>query len=83
MIINRVCGLALPVSTKFLINDVMMKGHFRRLLPIVLGVTLATLIQAVTSFSLTQLLSKAAQRLIAEMRMRGPGTYRPPPRPLL
>jgi subfamily B ATP-binding cassette protein MsbA len=70
MIVNRVCGLALPVSSKFLIDNVMRRGQMDMLLPIVLGVILATAIQGVTSFSLTQLLSKAGQRLIYEMRVK-------------
>jgi ABC-type multidrug transport system fused ATPase/permease subunit len=68
MAISRVCGLVLPFSTKTLIDDVLGKGKHELLVPIVLAVLGATFIQAVTSFSLTQLLSKAAQRLIAEMR---------------
>ena len=70
MIINRVCGLALPVSTKYLIDNVMRRGQTELLVPIVLAVLLATVIQGVTSFSLTQLLSKSGQRLIFEMRVR-------------
>ncbi len=70
MLINRVCGLVLPYSTKYLVNDVMLKGELKLLVPIVLGVVGATLIQGVTSFSLTQLLSKAGQRLIFEMRVK-------------
>lgn len=70
MIINRVCGLALPVSTKYLIDNVMRRGQTGLLVPIVLAVLLATVIQGVTSFSLTQLLSKSGQRLIFEMRVR-------------
>jgi subfamily B ATP-binding cassette protein MsbA len=70
MLINRVCGLALPYSTKFLVNDVMLKGQFKLLMPIVLTVVLATIIQGITSFSLTQLLSKSGQRLIYEMRIQ-------------
>ncbi len=70
MIINRICGFALPVSTKYLIGDVMRRHQNDRLLPIVLTVALATMIQGITSFSLTQVLSKAAQRLITEMRMK-------------
>jgi ABC-type multidrug transport system fused ATPase/permease subunit len=70
MILNRVSGLVLPVSSKYLIDDVMRKGNIRLLLPIILCVMAATIIQGITSFSLTQLLSKAAQRLIAEMRMK-------------
>ncbi len=68
MVINRVSGLVLPYSTKFLIDSVITKHHVELLRPLVLLVLLATAIQGVTSFSLTQLLSKAAQRLIAELR---------------
>ena len=62
--------MVLPASTKFLIDDII--GHQRRDLlgPLVLAVVLATAVQGVTSFALTQLLSKAAQRLIAELRRK-------------
>ena len=68
MVINRVSGLVLPYSTKFLIDGVITKHHVALLRPLVLIVLSATIIQGITSFSLTQLLSKAAQRLIAELR---------------
>lgn len=70
MIVNRVCGFALPVSTKYLIGDVMVHHRYYMLWPIVLTVAGATIVQGITSFSLTQVLSKAAQRLITEMRMK-------------
>jgi subfamily B ATP-binding cassette protein MsbA len=70
MAINRVASLVLPYSTRFLIDNVIIKRQAQLLKPLVLGVLLATLIQGVTSFSLTQLLSKAAQRLIAELRKK-------------
>jgi ABC-type multidrug transport system fused ATPase/permease subunit len=70
MAINRVAGLVLPASTKYLIDTVMRQHHAEKLLPLVGVVFAATAIQAVTSFSLTQLLSKAAQRMIAELRMQ-------------
>ena len=70
MLINRVSGLVLPYSTKYLIDTVMVKHHLELLKPLVGAVLLATLIQGVTSFALTQLLSKAAQRLIAELRSK-------------
>jgi subfamily B ATP-binding cassette protein MsbA len=69
-LINSVCGIVLPGSTKFLIDNVIGKHQTKLLMPLVGGVLLATLIQGVTSYSLTQLLSKEAQRLIAEMRRR-------------
>lgn len=70
MIINRASGLVLPASTRYLIDNVMGK-HLLNQLPIIVGVVVcATIIQGVTSFTLTQLLSKAGQRLIAELRMK-------------
>src|SRR5439155_4200847 len=50
--------------------DIIGKRRTELLLPLVLGVIGATVIQGVTSFTLTQLLSKAAQRLIAELRRK-------------
>src|SRR5271155_3595397 len=70
MVINRVSGLVLPASTKFLVDNVLIKRQAEKLPWIVGAVLLATVIQAITSFSLTQLLSKAAQRLIADLRMQ-------------
>src|SRR5215467_3094607 len=68
--INRAAGLVLPGSTKFLIDDVVQKRRQELLVPLAAAVGVAVLIQAVTSFVLTQLLSTSAQRLIAEMRIR-------------
>jgi len=68
MAVNRVSGLALPYSTKYLIDNVMIHRQTQLLLPLVGGVLLATLLQGVTSYTLTQTLSKAAQRMITELR---------------
>jgi subfamily B ATP-binding cassette protein MsbA len=70
MVINRAAGLVLPTSTKFLVDDVIAKRRVELLLPLVMAVFVATLIQGGTSFTLTQLLSKEAQRLITELRRR-------------
>ncbi|MGE0884678.1 MAG: ABC transporter ATP-binding protein [Blastocatellales bacterium] len=70
MIINRLVGLVLPASTKFLIDDVVGKQRSDLLMPIALAAGAATLVQAVTSFSLSQVLGVAAQRAITEMRKR-------------
>ena len=70
MAINRAAGLVLPYSTKYLVDDVILKQKVDLLVPLVLAVLCATAVQGVTSFALTQSLSKAAQRLIAEMRRR-------------
>lgn len=68
--INRLAGLVLPTSTKYLIDDVIGRRRVDLLLPLVGVVVAATLLQGVTSFALLQSLSKAAQRLIAEMRRK-------------
>src|ERR1700681_3369712 len=68
MAVNRVSGVILPASTKYLVDDVIGKHHIRLLTPIVLAVLAATVIQGLTSFTLTQLLSKSAQKMIADLR---------------
>lgn len=70
MVVNKLAGFVLPYSSKFLIDNVVTRRQIGLLRPLVLAVLTATLIQGVTSFSLTQLLSKAAQRLIAELRQQ-------------
>src|SRR3569833_949948 len=67
-VINRICGLILPGSTKFFIDDVITTHHYNILYPLVGAVLTATIVQGVTSYALTQSLSKAAQRLIAYLR---------------
>lgn len=68
--INRAAGLVLPASTKYLVDDVIGKRQVEMLVPLVAVVLAATAVQGITSFSLTQLLSKSAQRLIAELRRK-------------
>jgi len=68
MIVNRLAGLVLPASTKFLIDDVIGKHRVHLLAPLALAVLAATVLQGGTSYALVQLLSKAAQRLIADLR---------------
>lgn len=68
MAINRIAGLVLPASTKYLVDNVISKRQIQLLTPIVLGVLAATVIQGLTSFTLTQLLSKSAQKMIADLR---------------
>jgi ABC-type multidrug transport system fused ATPase/permease subunit len=70
MLINRVSGLVLPYSFKFVIDTVVIKHRMEGLKPLVLVVLSATIIQGITAFSLTQLLSKEAQRLITELRQK-------------
>ena len=68
MLINRLMGLVLPASSKYLIDDVILKQQGNLLVPLALAAGAATLIQSLTSFSLSQVLGVAAQRAITEMR---------------
>ena len=68
IVISRMAGLVLPASTKYLIDNVIGQRQFDLLLPLVLAVGTATAVEAATSYSLTQLLSKSGQRLIADLR---------------
>jgi len=70
MLINRVAGLILPATSKYLIDDVIGKRHAEMLVPLALAAGAATLVQAVTSFGLSQVLGVAAQRAITDMRRR-------------
>src|SRR6266436_7954753 len=70
MAINRASGLILPATTKYLVDNVFLKHQVGLLAPIVAVVLAATVVQGLTSFTLTQLLSKSAQKMIAELRGR-------------
>jgi subfamily B ATP-binding cassette protein MsbA len=70
MVVNRVALLVMPFLSKPLMDKVLNQNHPRpELLPGIIAMVFAAMVvQAITSFALTQLLSKAGQRLIAEMR---------------
>src|SRR5438309_10776336 len=61
MIVNRLVGLVLPASSKYLIDDVIIKHRSELLVPLALAAGAATLVQAVRSFALTQILGVASQ----------------------
>jgi subfamily B ATP-binding cassette protein MsbA len=68
MVINRLAGFVLPSSTKYLVDEVIIKHRVELLMTLAVAVGVATLIQAVSSFGLSQVLGVAAQRAITEMR---------------
>ena len=70
MLISRLAGLVLPASTKYLIDEVLGKHRSDLLLPLALAAGAATLIQAITSYANSQVVSVAAQRAIMTMRAR-------------
>jgi ABC-type multidrug transport system fused ATPase/permease subunit len=69
MLINRLAGLVLPASSKFLIDDVIGRGRADLLVPLAFAAGAATIVDATTTFALSQVLGVAAQRAIANMRM--------------
>jgi subfamily B ATP-binding cassette protein MsbA len=70
MLVSRVMGLALPLSSKFLIDDVIGRGRLDLLPTLAWVVGGATVVQAITSFGLSQILGVAAQKAITDMRRR-------------
>lgn len=70
IIVNRLAGLIIPGSSKFLIDNVITEGQYDKLTLLLLVVGGAVLIQAASSFALTRLLSVEAQHLIAQLRVR-------------
>ncbi|HEX4566567.1 MAG TPA: ABC transporter ATP-binding protein, partial [Vicinamibacterales bacterium] len=70
MLINRVAGLVLPATSKYLIDDVIGKHRAELLVPLAIVAGGATIVQAITSFLLSQVLGVAAQRAITDMRRR-------------
>ena len=70
MLISRAAGLVLPLSTKYLIDEVIGKQNLHLLMPLAIGAGFATLIQAITSYANSQVVSVAAQRAIMNMRQK-------------
>jgi len=70
MLINRVAGLVLPLTSKFLVDDVISQHKTNMLMPLAAFAIVMTVIQGGTSFALSQVVSIAAQRAITEMRKR-------------
>jgi len=70
MVVSRLAGMVLPLSTKYLIDDVIGKHNGHLLMPLALAAGLATLVQAVASYANSQVVSVAAQRAIMAMRQR-------------
>ncbi len=70
MLVNRATGLVLPATSKYLIDDVVGQGRADLLQPLALIAGIATILQAISGFALSQVLGVAAQRAITDMRRR-------------
>lgn len=70
MLVSRLCGFVLPATSKFLVDEVIGNNRGELLLWLALAAGTASIIQAITSFLLSQVLGVAAQRAITDMRRR-------------
>ena len=70
IVVSRLAGLVLPGASKYLMDDVIAKGNLEMLKMVLLAVAGAVLVQSVTSYALTQILSVEAQRLISILRSK-------------
>jgi subfamily B ATP-binding cassette protein MsbA len=68
MVVNRLAGLVLPFTSKYLMDDVITKGHWDLLPTLAAAAGVATLVDAGTAFANSQVLGVAAQRAITDMR---------------
>ena len=68
ILVNRLAGLVLPASTKYLVDEVIANADLDLLYKLLGAVGLAVVLQATSSYLLTLLLSVEAQRLIADLR---------------
>jgi ABC-type multidrug transport system fused ATPase/permease subunit len=68
IVISRMASLVLPGASKFLMDDVIVNKDTEMLKTLLIVVAAAVLVQAITSFSLTRLLSVEAQNLISKLR---------------
>ena len=70
IILKSLAGLVLPYATKNLIDEIIPSKDMQALTILLIVVSTAILIQAITSFSLTRLLSVEAQHLISLLRAK-------------
>lgn len=70
IVISRLANLVLPYASKILIDDIIPKGDMGELKTLLVIVVSAVVVQAITSFSLTRILSVEAQHLIAQLRAK-------------
>lgn len=70
ILLRSAASVVLPKATQFLIDDVVVKEDMNMLKNVVLAIILAITIQAISSFTLTRILSVQAQKLIAVLRVQ-------------
>ena len=70
IVISRLASLVLPLKSKELLDEIIPNKDIDALISMVIIVAVAILVQAVTSFALTRLLSVEAQRLISKLRAK-------------
>jgi ABC-type multidrug transport system fused ATPase/permease subunit len=69
LLINRLCGLVLPASTKYLVDDVLGRHRLPLLVPLLAAIFASYLVQGITTISLNQLLTKASQQMVTRLRI--------------
>jgi ABC-type multidrug transport system fused ATPase/permease subunit len=70
IIINRFCSFVMPISSRYLVNNVMYLHQLDRLPLIIAAVAVASFIEAITTYILDRYLAVTGHRLIANLRMQ-------------
>ena len=68
IILRSIAGLVLPYASKALIDEIIPSKNFQSLIYLLVIVGVALLVQSISSFSLTRILSVEAQHLISVLR---------------
>jgi hypothetical protein len=70
IMVARLASLALPASTKYLVDDVIVRHDHALLVPLIIGVMMATLIQVVATSAASVMVAVDGCRMVAALRMR-------------
>jgi len=70
MVVNRFCSFAVPISSRYLINNVMYLHQVEKLPMVIAAVAVATFIQGITTYILDRYLQTTGHRLITDLRMQ-------------
>jgi ABC-type multidrug transport system fused ATPase/permease subunit len=70
IIVNRFCSFSVPISSRYLVDNVMYRHQSDKLPRIIGAVVCATVIQGLTTYVLDKYLAITGQNLIAELRIQ-------------
>lgn len=68
VLISKICGLAVPASTKFLIDDVILGKQPEKITFLITAILIASVIQALCTLIVRWMMGKYAHELVSKLR---------------